>query len=191
MTTTETLIEFRWTMSRGRDTYGYNICSLWVDGRRVSACNGGGYDMKGTALGNFIASRYADRLCALPVESFPEQRGGGERRLYGLTFHDPNYDPGQAVIGECADDRTLGGSKGETVAEAEAAGKSLGLERYQAIYRASSPVPTDRHTVPSIDGACGMSCVETIMRAIGLSLRWVPGRRNRKNDVYILVDERE
>ena len=42
---------FKWTVSRGRDTYGYNICSLFVDGEKEASCNGGGYDMKGTVLG--------------------------------------------------------------------------------------------------------------------------------------------
>lgn len=234
-------LEFKWTVSRGRDTYGYNICSLYVNGQRVSACNGGGYDMKGTSLGNWIERAYADRLRALKPEDMPEQshweadykawicreclpdriaaelepvqahaeeipncpncnalmdrdnqageRVSDGRKFYGLTFHDPNYDPGKAVIGKDCADRTLGGnSEGQTVAEREAAGVSIGLERYQAIYAASSPHATERHTVPSIDGGCGMSSVERILEAIGLKLEWVPGRQNRKNDIYILRD---
>lgn len=45
------VLQFKWTISRGRDTYGYNICSLYVDGKKVSGCSGGGYDMMGTCLG--------------------------------------------------------------------------------------------------------------------------------------------
>lgn len=56
------LLEFRWTTSRGRETYGYNICSLWVDGSKVSSCNGGGYDMKGASLADFMAKEYQERL---------------------------------------------------------------------------------------------------------------------------------
>jgi hypothetical protein len=102
--------------------------------------------------------------------------GAGERindghYLYGLIFHDPNYDPGKAVIGRDCIDRTLSdGAEGETVEQAEAEGKSIGLERYQAIYHASSKVPTDRHTIPSIDGACGVESVRNIARAIGLEI---------------------
>ncbi len=58
-------LEIRWSVSRGRDTYGYNICSLWVDGVKVASCNGGGYDMVGTVLGSYIAKNYADRLKSL------------------------------------------------------------------------------------------------------------------------------
>lgn len=243
------LLEFKWTVSRGRDTYGYNICSLYVDGQKVSACNGGGYDMKGTALGNWIARTYADRLCALSEQDMPEnshwepdfkavicyqcatdralngqkpysirldkecpdewpncpgcgkpmdrdrragKRVNDGRGFYGLTFHDPHYDPGKATIGRDCDDRTLGdGAAGKTVERAESEGTSFGLERYQAIYRASSPHATERHTVPSIDGACGFSSVEKIMGAIGLTFGVTsePLRtRSRKVDLYLVRD---
>lgn len=236
-----TTLEFKWTESRGRDTYGYTICTLYVDGRKVARCNGGGYDMKGTCFGSWLASAYADRLNALKPKDMPEQshwqrsekprrycrnpaceksktkRGdlrrfkhdaytcphcGGEtdvdyqdgkriddgRYFYGLSYHDPNYDPGKAVIGEDCDDRTFSKkSKGKTVEQAEAAGETVGLERYQAFYRASSKVPTERHTVPQIDGACGFSTVEAIARAIGITLEYVPTRK-RNDTIYILHD---
>ena len=240
-------LEFIWTTSRARDTYGYNVCTLFVDGAKVARCNGGGYDMEGTCLGSFVATRFADRLRSLKPEDMPEdtswkpdrarvctgrcrdewmerleaaiaaksgdpepqaklgddcwtcptcgadtiasrdgQRISHGRRFYGLTFHDPNYDPGQAIIGQDCSDRTLGESEGETVAQAEAAGKSVGLERLQAAYSASSPHATARHTVPHIDGACGKSSVETIMRAIGLSLKYVP-TRGKHRSLYEVV----
>lgn len=167
-----------WGVSRGRNTYGYTTCTLRDErGVRRAACNGGGYDMLGTVLGNYIASEYRDRLMALKPEQMPEQShwNGSERvsdgrYFYGLTYHDPTYDPGKAVIGKDADDRTLGGSEGKTVEQAEHDGDSLGLERYQAFYRASSPFPTDRHTVPLIDGATGYRSVLEIAKAIGVSV---------------------
>lgn len=234
-------LEFRWTVSRGRDSYGYNICTLYVDGERVSACNGGGYDMKGTALGNWLAHAYADRLVKLRKGSMPEHshwsRAENPRRIcsvacqtseanpalkmyphdaetcpdcgvetridhrdgttvqdgrffYGLTFHDPDYNPGKARIGKDCADRTLGKvAKGKTVEQAEKDGESMGLERYQAFYSASSKTPTKRHRIPSIDGACGMSSVETIAKAIGLSVAWVPTRAKRQ-ELYHLHDRR-
>jgi len=189
-TATRTHLEYKWTVSRGRDTYGYNICTLYADGRKVSRCDGGGYDMEGTCLGSFLAKRYADRLVALKTKDFPRGHDG-KRAFYGLTFHDPNYDPGKAIVGEDCDDRTLDGKgKGQTVAEREAAGKSLGLERYQAIYSASSPVPTKRHTIPSIDGGCGKNCVETIGNAIGLRFEYIPCR-SRNLSMATMHDERE
>lgn len=156
-------LHFKWTVSRGRDTYGYNICTLRVDGIKAGCCNGGGYDMEGTALGEWIESAFADRLLKLK-ESF-----------YGLSFHDPNYDPGKAQA-----------LSGKTVEEAEKAGETVGLERYQAFYAASSKVPTKRHTVPGIDGACGISSVQKIGEAIGLKFIYKPGG---KSDTFYIVED--
>ncbi len=239
------ILEYKWTVSRGRESYGYNICSLYVDGKKVSSCNGGGYDMKGTALGNWIARKFEKELLALKPEDMPEQshwernaernvyececkkckyefrmeisselptcpicknskdmdvsivygtlgmndgkRVVDGRYFYGLSFHDPDYDPGKAVIGENCTDRTItkdGEAIGMTVEEAEKEGKSLGLERYQAFYSASSKTPTERHIVPLIGGACGISSVEAIMKAIGCRLEFVSERS--KSSTYIL-----
>lgn len=52
-----------WSTSRGRDTYGYNICRL--DDRQTGKryrCNGGGYDMLGTVFGDWLADYYQDAL---------------------------------------------------------------------------------------------------------------------------------
>ena len=230
-------LEFKWTVSRGRETYGYNICSLYVDGHKAASCNGGGYDMKGTAFGRWLAREYASRLYALKPEQMPEQSHweradptprlcediecliahsddppqyedtckhcGGETRLdyhagkrvddgryfYGLSFHIPNYDPGKATV----DHPPVFGKEedsGKTVDQLETEGKSFGLERYQAFYSASSHQPTDVHTVPLIDGACGFSSVEKIANAIGLRLEYVPVR-SKKIDVYRLIDKQE
>jgi len=151
------LLNFRWTTSRGRATYGYNICSLYVDGDKVAACNGGGYDMKGTCLAAFMCAAFHEELLAL------------RQPFYGLTFHDPNFNPATTVI------------EGQTVAEREKEGKSLGLERYQAYYAASSELPTERHTQPDFNGACGMSSVEKVLKAIGWSLRFSDDRRNEQS----------
>lgn len=235
-------LEFKWGVSRGRDSYGYNICSLYVNGDKVSSCNGGGYDMKGTALGNWVAKAFAKRLTRIPKRKFPEQRewipdpdgmmcnnidclwprekrdeksiifyrgpaktcpqcgnptvqdhraGHYEPRppcFYGLTFHDPNFDPGKAKLRHQTAFAKAAQVAGMTVEEAEAKGLSLGLERYQAFYAASSTVPTRKHRIPLINGACGFSSVEKIMAAIGLSLEYVPTKG--RNSVYILHDRR-
>lgn len=232
-------LEFKWSVSRGRDTYGYNICSLYVDGRKVASCNGGGYDMKGTCFGIFLEKHFADRLRKLKESDMPEhshwqphekpsrhctdlecdgaiEHGKFERwedapcplcgketqadwqsgvtvydgrYFYGLTFHDPNYEPGKAVIGKDCSDRTLSNAsqEGVTVEQAEKSGVSFGLERLQAFYSASSRFATERHTVPSIDGAYGMSSVERIANAIGLTLEYIPTRRKR-DSIYKLID---
>lgn len=55
-----------WSISRGRDTYGYNICRLddRTSRKRYRTC-GGGYDMIGTVFANWLEDNYQDRLIAL------------------------------------------------------------------------------------------------------------------------------
>jgi hypothetical protein len=175
------VLKFKWTVSRARNTEGYNICSLFVDGKKSASCNGGGYDMKGTALGHWFARSYAKELTNLKPMDMPEEfeydyetktRKSKGRMLYGLSYHDPDFDPGKAIVGHDCDNYTFGGPDGKTVEQAEKDGKSLGLERYQAFYGASSKVPTERHIVPLINGACGFSSVEKIITTCGFSLEY-------------------
>ena len=143
-------LKIRWGTSRGRDTYGYTTCSLfetqggWAN-KKIASCNGGGYDMKGTVLGDWIAKRFPSRLRELKEE------------FYGLSFHDPNFNVNEVVVP----------GTNQTVAEREKAGESIGLERYQAFHGESSKLPTKNHTVPQLDGACGFSCMEKVLKAIG------------------------
>lgn len=55
----------KWSISKAQDTYGYNICSVINDdnGERFK-CLGGGYDMLGTSLANFIQKEYQAELVA-------------------------------------------------------------------------------------------------------------------------------
>ena len=76
-------LAFKWTVSRGRDTYGYNICSLWVHGHKVESCNGGGYDMQGTCLADYLMSEYKDRIIKLPAQYSSLDKGKG---FYGLCY---------------------------------------------------------------------------------------------------------
>lgn len=176
------ILEFKWTVSKARDTYGYNICTLYVNGRKSARCNGGGYDMQGTCLGNWLASHYAERLRQLTPN-------GKERLFYGLSYHDPNFDPGKAVPN---DPPVFGNEEdqGKTVEQLEKEGKSLGLERYQQFYSASSPYPTERHTIPLINGGVGLSSVQDIGVAIGLSFRYVPVR-SKNLTIYEVSDTKE
>jgi len=139
----EKTLVFKWTVSRARRSDGWNVCSLWVDGVKKSSCNGGGYDMKGTSLGVYIAYAFTEKLNTLKEE------------FYGLTYHNPNYKTSSEIV------------------EKEKRGESFGLDRYQDFYRQSSKTPTPLHTIPQIDGACGFSSVERIMEAIGLDLKFI------------------
>lgn len=55
-------LHFKWTISRGRDTYGYNICTLLVDGEKAGRCMGGGYDMQGTSFAQWLEHAYQEEL---------------------------------------------------------------------------------------------------------------------------------
>lgn len=136
-------LTIRWGTSRGRDTYGYTTCSLRNDrGDRVASCSGGGYDLRGTVIGEWIAKTFAKELLSLTADDMPIDRG--ERLLYGLRFYDPEH----------------------------------------MRYDAGSHLPTDKHRVISIDGACGEDSMRRILRAIGLSLRKVAD--TSKLDVYVI-----
>ena len=114
-------LKYRWTQSKARDSYGYNICTLLVDGERVARCNGGGYDMTGTSLGQWVEGKFRKELLELKEE------------FYGLKFYDPNWQPST----ECLEKE----KKDELT-------KLTGLARYQDFYKQSSDLPTKKHTIP-------------------------------------------
>ena len=151
-------LKFKYTTSKGRDTYNYNICSLWVDGEKQSSTCGGGYDMKGKALGNWIARKFQNELLEFKEE------------FYGLKFYDPNWQPST----ECLEKE----KKDELT-------KLTGLARYQDFYKQSSNLPTEKHTHATLDGACGFGCMTAILKNIGYSLKYVDGTSN--TTTYILT----
>ena len=88
-------LSLTWSISRGRETYGYNIARLdsSATGARYRTC-GGGYDMVGTVIGQWLESDYQDRLQALAVALREDLvdcgysvKGylGHPTKLYGLT----------------------------------------------------------------------------------------------------------
>lgn len=94
-------LHFKWTVSRGRDTYGYNICTLLVDGEVKGRCMGGGYDMQGTAFAQWLENAYPTELIKfafdntksahIPARTY--QNNGSVVRVYdvpgyyGITVH--------------------------------------------------------------------------------------------------------
>lgn len=76
----------------------------------------------------------------------------------GLSWYDPSFDPGRVKI------------DGQTIQEREDSGKSLGLERSRALYKASVPVPDEKHCVPVLD--CCMEELEKIVRLVGGTFKW-------------------
>lgn len=97
-------LHFKFTISRGRDTYGYNICTLLVDGQILGRCIGGGYDMQGTAFAQWLESGFQPELKLMCRENgigeqLPQRnytKGGVIVRVYdlpgyyGLTVHTPD-----------------------------------------------------------------------------------------------------
>ena len=56
-------LKLSWSISRGRDTYGYNICRLDdLDTGQRYRCMGGGYDMVGTVFADWLQSTHQGRL---------------------------------------------------------------------------------------------------------------------------------
>lgn len=146
------IAQTKWTVSKAQDSYGYNICTLYVDGDKVARTCGGGYDMVGTVFGNWIAKTFPDQLRAKIKE-----------KHYGLVFVNPNFDPGTATVP----------GTDQTVKQQEDAGKSFGLERLRAAYARTTETPNDANTNPYLDGACGMSSMEKVFTTIGGKIKWL------------------
>ncbi len=69
------VMQFKWTESRGRNTSGWNICSLYIDGKKVARQCGGGYDMQGAAFGEYLTEHYQDRLTVENAGGFKPHKG--------------------------------------------------------------------------------------------------------------------
>lgn len=92
-----------WSTSKGRDTYGYNICRLDShDSGKRYRCSGGGYDMVGTVVADWLVAEHQDKLVKLAHrahyfwDSATRSRGhvGDSDALYGMTAH---YNAGELV----------------------------------------------------------------------------------------------
>lgn len=92
------IIKFKWRVSRGRETYGYNICSCYVNNFKVGSTCGGGYDMQGAALAEFINTVFSAELATLPAY-YKADRSVNKSGMYGLyEYHDGS---GAYVDGSC------------------------------------------------------------------------------------------
>ena len=80
-------LTFNWTTSRARDSYGYNICTLKdYKGEKIASTCGGGYDMKGTVLGEMINKYFTHELKKLVANSGSMNTPSG---FYGLSHYNP------------------------------------------------------------------------------------------------------
>ena len=64
-------LSLSWSVSKGCDTYGYNICRLddRNNGKRFR-CMGGGYDMTGTVFGEWLQHYYQPELLKIKDGDF-------------------------------------------------------------------------------------------------------------------------
>lgn len=120
-------LELNWTISKARDTHGYNRVSLYDGSKKYSAL-GGGYDMVGTVFGKWLAANYLPKIIAKCKTS---EEGG----FYGLH-------------------------------------KNATAEKYW------------------LDGACGLNCMTTIAKEIGLDVRSIWNER-KKTTTHFIVTEKE
>lgn len=77
----QTYLAVSWAISRGRDTFGYGICRLddtLTDVRY--RCMGGGYDMVGTVVGQWLEDLFQPQLQLLDLS---DAEGWSSRRHYG------------------------------------------------------------------------------------------------------------
>ncbi len=83
-----------WSTSKGRDTYGYNICRLddRNNGQRFRTI-GGGYDMIGTVFGQWLEANYQKELIEISQRAhnvFNQRKewvtSGRDDSLYGMTY---------------------------------------------------------------------------------------------------------
>ena len=89
---TPTYLAVKWTVSRGRETYGYNICTVTDQetGKRFR-CMGGGYDMLGTSFGEWMQETYQARLIAIAERAhtvgYSPSEWTHDGELYGMAWY--------------------------------------------------------------------------------------------------------
>ncbi len=59
------IISWNWSVSKAYETEGYNICTCKIGSWKVGQCKGGGYDMQGDSLGQFLNAAYEKELHTL------------------------------------------------------------------------------------------------------------------------------
>ena len=95
------------SISKGRDTYGYNIVSLWDGDIKYSTC-GGGYDMLGAVFGRWLKANYIEQLKELTpydeqysMDFWKEHGYQPQQENYGLFSRNGNLSLDGACGLEC------------------------------------------------------------------------------------------
>lgn len=80
----KTLLTLKWGVSRGVNSYGYILCTLYANGKKEIQTNGVGYDMAGTVLGSYLKRYYLPRIIKLKGNHGGMDDGTG---YYGLMYY--------------------------------------------------------------------------------------------------------
>ncbi len=91
-------LEIKYTVSKARDTYGYNVVTLW-DGVIKYKAMGGGYDMLGTVFGEWLWVNYK----ALIIETIAPK----EKEFYGFKSWGEDAEKSYNIDGACGLDCML------------------------------------------------------------------------------------
>ena len=161
-----TYLTVKWSTSRGRETYGYNICTVTdQETGKHFRCMGGGYDMLGTSIGEWIQDTYQDRLVAISNQAYmrrTENTGDktglwnqekNDKGLYGMSYYV------HSNLNQEKNDKGL-----------------YGMSYYV------------HSNLVVLDGACGINSIETIAKAIGVKLSRTWNQKGHTTG-YVVTDE--
>jgi hypothetical protein len=90
---TTTYLKEIWTVSRGQNTYGYNICTILdTNTNKKYRCDGGGYDMTGTSFAKWLESSHQEALTkwAQSLEKLPNDDRSTctrSKEFYGMYIY--------------------------------------------------------------------------------------------------------
>jgi len=160
-------LRIKYGTSRAANTYGYGLVSLYDGGKKVAACNGGGYDMRGTVFGEWLEKTYQERLVALAKAT----KGAFARANWnGELGDESNYVrlPADRKV------ELYGGTYYENGSRESVHGRK-GAQKYIA----KPPHVT-------LDGGCGFESIYRIAKAIGLNVRTVDA--GKKLDILLIED---
>jgi hypothetical protein len=118
-------LSISWAISRGKYTQGHNICRLDTPNGRYK-CLGGGYDMIGTVVGDWLQATYLDRLTTIKDRFDPKHKGylyggrcysDGEVQLDGACGYESMLTLAKAINVVLTSDSIKGRIKGIFVTE--------------------------------------------------------------------------
>lgn len=152
-------VSFSQGTSRGRDTYGYNVVTLKFNGTKQAQTCGGGYDMQGTCLGEFIEKAFPVSLSKLASKRAGTTTTQNEAGRYSSTYH---TNAGSGNMSNWTPNPNFKESA------------LVGLTFYT------------HDKTAGLDGGCGFSAMQEVLKALGVSMAWKA--TSKKDGFYILVE---